>query len=108
MAIYEVDDNNFKEVLEREFNTDNIVILKFGSEFCEPCYALESELEELDEMSDNISILSLDCVQAPDIAEEYDIFQFPTMIIYKSKDNIIYKCENVVLADDIQKIINES
>ncbi|MEA3522510.1 MAG: thioredoxin domain-containing protein, partial [Campylobacterota bacterium] len=64
MAFIEVDDENFNEIMEEEFSKKNIVLLKFGSEYCDPCQALEFELEELDESSENISILMIECDNA--------------------------------------------
>ena len=41
MAFLVVDEDNFQEVLEEVFSKNKIAILKFGSEFCELCHALE-------------------------------------------------------------------
>jgi len=108
MAIFEVDDDNFEEIMDREFEKGNIIILKFGSVFCEPCSALEMELEQIDETkgNENISIVYVDTDESPEIAESFDVYQLPTMIIFKDKENIIYENEGVLLYEDIQKILN--
>ncbi len=108
MAFIETDDNNFQENFETELSKGNTVILKFGSEWCDSCHALECELEELDESVENISILIIDCDESTRLAEKYKIQQMPTMIIYKDKDTIIYHGEGVILCQDIGKIIDES
>jgi len=105
MAQFEVDEENFQAAMDGEFSKGRIVILKFGSEFCEPCSALEMELEQLEDMIENISILSIDCDQSPEIAEAYDVYQLPTMIIFENKDKILHEGEGVILSEDIQKII---
>jgi thioredoxin len=105
MAQFEVDEENFQAVMDREFSNNKIVILKFGSEFCEQCSALEMELEQLEDMMENISIISVDCNQSQEIAESYDVYQLPTMIVFKNKDNILHEAEGVILSEDIQKII---
>jgi len=106
MAIVEVDEENFKESLEEAFKESQTVILKFGSEYCEPCHALEAELEELEEEMENLSILFIDTDESPELVEKYDIFTLPTMIIYDSNQTIIYHKEGIILAEDIAKIIN--
>jgi len=108
MAFIEVDDDNFNEIMEEEFSKENIVLIKFGSQWCDPCQALEFELEELDENSENISILMVECEDAPELVEKYKIHQMPTIVIYKDKDTVIYHKEGVILCQDIQKIINEA
>jgi thioredoxin 1 len=105
MAFIEVDEENFGEILDREFEKRQIVILKFGSEYCEPCHALECELEEVDDEFDDVSVLNIDTDESPSLAEQFDVFQLPTMIIYKSRDLLIYKGEGVVLAQDINRFI---
>ena len=107
MAIFEdVDITNFDKIMKEEFEKKNTVILKFGAQMCDACFALETELEELEEENENVSILLIDCNEAPDIAENYDIQKVPTMIILKDKDTMIYKDYGVVLACDIEKIIS--
>jgi thioredoxin-like negative regulator of GroEL len=107
MAIIEVDDDDFYEVLEAEFSTGNTVILKFGSEFCTSCFALETELEELDELRDDISILSIDCDTSMELVQKFYIQKLPTMLIYKDSQTSIYRGEGVVLCSDILQIIDE-
>ena len=63
------------------------------------------ELEQLEDMIENISIISVDCNQSPEIAEAYDIYQLPTMIIFENKDKILHEREGVILSEDIKRII---
>lgn len=105
MAIFEVDDENFEAVMDEEFNKGNTVVLKFGSDFCEACSALEMELEQLVDMNDKVSIVAVNTDDSPEIAEAYDVYQLPTMIIFNGKDNIIHEASGVVLSEDINEII---
>jgi thiol-disulfide isomerase/thioredoxin len=108
MAIVEVDEENFQKEINSALEKNDIVVLKFGSEFCEPCHALECELEELDEELENITILMVDTSESPSLAEQYDIFELPTMVIYKESETPILRHEGVMLAQDIEKIIKEN
>ena len=105
MAYIEVDEDNFSEIFSNEFDKNQIVILKFGSEFCEPCFALEYELEEIEQKHKKISVLSIDCNESPDLAEEYEVNQFPTMIIFENKDKMIFKSEELMLCQDIEEVL---
>ena len=107
MAIFEdVDITDFDEIMEAEFKKKNTVILKFGAQMCDACFALESELEDLEEENENVSVLLIDCNEAQDIAEKYDIQKVPTMIIFKDESTMIYKDYGVILSQDIEKIIS--
>jgi len=107
MAFIEVDEENFTEILNREFEKKQTVILKFGSEYCEPCHALECELEEVDDEFEDVSVLNIDTDESPSLAEQFDVFQLPTMIIYKNRETLLYHGEEVVLSQDINKIIRK-
>ncbi len=106
MAIIEVDEENFQQELTRAFEQNKTLILKFGSEYCEPCFALEGELEDLDEEVENLSILMIDTNESPELAEKYDVYALPTMVIYRDQETVIYHKEGIILADDIAKIIH--
>jgi thioredoxin-like negative regulator of GroEL len=107
MPIIEIDEENFQTKIDNAFFRKDIVILKFGSEYCEPCHALECELEDLDEEMENLTILMVDTDESPSLAEQFDIYQLPTMIIFKDRDTIIHTIEGVILSSDIQKIISK-
>jgi len=108
MAIIEVDEESFLKELSSAFEKKDTVIIKFGSEYCEPCHALECELEEIDEDLENISILMIDTDDSPELAEAHEVYELPTMIIYKDAKTKIYHSGGVLLAPDIKQIIKDS
>ena len=105
MAFIQVDEMDFDEVLNAEFDKKQIVILKFGSEYCDACMALEFELEEVDDKHENISVLEIDCGESEELAQKYRITQVPTMVIYENKNSTLWHKEGVMLAVDIENII---
>nr|WP_321265927.1 thioredoxin family protein [uncultured Sulfurimonas sp.] len=108
MAIFKANSENFRQIIDEEFAKKQIVVLKFGSVFCEACSALEMELDQLNHLNKKVSIIYIDCDESSDLAEEYNIYQLPTMIIYKDANSIIYDEAGVILCEDIQKIIDSS
>ena len=106
MALIEVDEIDFQEVLKEEFRKGQIVILKFGSEYCDACMALGFELEEIENAHENVTILEIDCGESEDLAQKYGVTQVPTMVIYENENSTLWHQEGVVLAQDIEKIIN--
>jgi len=105
MAFIEVDEDNFQDVLSSEFDKNNIVILKFGSTYCDACIALDFELEEIDDKYDNVSVLEIDCGESENLAQRYRITQVPTMVIYENENSTLWHKDGVLLAQDIEKII---
>ena len=106
MAFIEVDESDFDVVLVEEFSKKNIVILKFSSQLCDACVALDFELEEIDDKYENVSILEIDCGESEDLVSNHNVTQVPTMIIYENQDTILWHKYGVMLAQDIEKIIN--
>jgi len=105
LAFIEVDELDFQDVLDAEFAKGQIVILKFGSQFCDACNALDFELEEIDDKYDNVSVLEIDCSESEDLTQMYAIQEVPTMVIYENKDSVLWHSKGVVLAQDIEKLI---
>ncbi len=107
MAYIEIDDTNFNENLENEFSKNQIVILKFSSEFCDACIALDFELEEIDAKYDNVTIFEIDCVESESLTDRFGVTQVPTMVIYENAHSTLWHKEGVLLAQDIEKIIGD-
>jgi len=105
MAFIDVDDTDFQEVINKEFKKGQIVILKFGSAYCDACNALDFELEELEENHENITILEIECGESENLTNRYAINQVPTMVIYADANTTLWHKEGVLLASDIEKII---
>ena len=106
MAFIKVDETDFEEILADEFSKDKMVILKFGSEYCDACIALDFELEEIDDKYENVSVLEIDCGESQDLSSSYGVRQVPTMVICENANTTLWHKEGVLLAQDIEKIIN--
>ena len=106
MAIFKVDESDFDEIKLQELDKGKFIILKFGSELCDACQALDFELEELEEI-ENISILEVDSSDNEELCELYDISRIPTIIIYNPKNQMILHHEGVMLYQDMLEIINK-
>jgi thioredoxin 1 len=105
MAIVELNEENFQQEMDNAFEQKNVVILKFGSEYCVSCHSLECELEEIDEEVENVSVFNIDTDESAEIAEQYNVYELPTMVIYSDSETIIYNKSGVILAQDIEQII---
>ena len=106
MSFFEVEELEFDSLVSQELSKGNFVVVKFGSELCDACQALEFELEELDDNNENISILNVDTNECPNLSDRYGIEEIPSMLIYNSNKEILYSYKGVILAQDIQSIIN--
>jgi len=106
MAFMQLEEFDLDEILTHEFSKDRIVILLFSSEYCDACMALGFELEEIDNKHEHISIIEIDCAESEELIQKYGVVQVPTMMIYENENSILWKKEGIMLAQDIEDIIN--
>ena len=63
---------------------DGTVLIDFFATWCMPCQMLRPELEALDEMRDDIEIVSIDVDKTRDLAMKYDIEFVPMVLTFKN------------------------
>ncbi len=107
MAYLEVDDTDFQQILDEEFQKGQIVILKFYTELCDACMALDMELEDVDDENEHVSVLAIDCNECEYTANRFNVVQVPTMVIMKDATTTLLHKEGVMLSQDIEEIINQ-
>jgi thioredoxin 1 len=86
-----------------------IEVIKFGAEWCGPCKMYEPILENLKEKYDaktpaNVSIMSIDIDENPDMASKYSIRNIPTTLFIK-EGNVVLKKVGVIQAPEFEDII---
>ena len=106
MAYIDVDDNSINEIMNSEFANGQVVILKFYTEFCDACMALDMELEDVDDENDNVSVIAVDCAECEFTPERFGIVQVPTTIIFKDANTTLLHKEGIMLSQDIEEVIN--
>ena len=76
-----------KEVLEEEFrqsSKEGLVLADFYSTTCGPCKMLAFVLADVDKAcGDKVKIMKLDFDKNRDLAEEYEITGYPTLVLLK-------------------------
>lgn len=77
-----------KEITELDFELvrkDNIALVDFFAEWCNPCQALKPVLHELsDKFGDKLKFYSLNVDEAPELCEEFRITSIPCLVILKN------------------------
>ena len=106
MAYIDVDDSSFNKILNEEFNKGQVVILKFYTEFCDACMAMDMELEDVDDDNDSVSVIAVDCGECEFTAERYGIVQVPTTVIMKDAKTTLLHKEGIMLCQDIEDVIS--
>lgn len=68
---------------EDTINTEGVVLVKFGAEWCQPCKVLIPTLSELEtQYADTVKFASVD-IDTTNIAQRFAIRGVPTLLIFK-------------------------
>ncbi|VVB54093.1 Thiol-disulfide oxidoreductase ResA [uncultured archaeon] len=94
---------NFQETIEK----DKTVLVDFWANWCGPCRALAPTIKTIaTEYEGKVTIGKLDVDEQPAIAEKYQVFSIPTMILFqdgKEVDRIVGLCAKDKITDMIKK-----
>lgn len=105
MPFINVDEDNFYEIMAREFAKEKVVVLKFGSQYCDACQVMEMELEELNDRLSNVSILNIDCSVSGYLMQQYLVEEIPTTLVFQKPERQLFYRTGIVLADDMVEMI---
>ncbi len=105
MPFIHVDEDNFDEIVAREFSKEKFVILKFGSNYCDACQIMEMELEELCDRLTNVSVLSIDSNISEFLTQRFFVEEIPTTVIFKEAEKQLFYRTGITLADDMVDVI---
>tara|TARA_B100000989_G_C19145240_1_gene305098 strand:- start:170 stop:487 length:318 start_codon:yes stop_codon:yes gene_type:complete len=83
-----------KSITSNTFNSDvldneKLVLVDFWAEWCGPCKQIAPRLEELEnKYENNLSVCKVDVDQNRDLALEYNVRSIPSLLLFKSGQNI--------------------
>jgi thioredoxin 1 len=78
-----------KKDLDSNINQkDKVFLLDFFASWCAPCMRLMPILDKLKEIKKDIEIIKINSDLNLDLIVEYNIKNFPTLILYKNKKEI--------------------
>jgi thioredoxin 1 len=82
---FQVTDADFEEII----NNNNLVLIDFWATWCGPCRALAPTIDELFQEYDGKALIGkLDVDKNPVIAEKFQVFSIPTIILFKNGQEV--------------------
>ena len=101
MGIIEVNKDNFNEEV---IKSEKKVLVDFNANWCGPCKMLKPILEEISANNDNIKIVSINVDDEDELAEKYNIYSIPCLILF-DKGNEIKRNIGLISKDEILNMI---
>ena len=85
---------------------NQLTLVDFFATWCGPCKMMRPVLEQLKhELGDSIRIIKLDVDKNEALAMQYRIQSVPTLMLFKSGENI-WRQSGAMQLDDLKKIIS--
>lgn len=72
-----------KENFEKTINSNKLSIVKFWSEYCLQCSALDPTMKKLEDIYSNIKFYSANVAEIGEIATIWKIMALPTTILFR-------------------------
>ncbi len=103
MSIIEVNQENFEaEVLK----SDIPVLADFNADWCGPCKAIRTMLEEIAAANPKYKIVSINMDEADELAEDYDVSSIPCLVVFKNGKEI-KRSVGIISRDAIAELMEE-
>ena len=77
MPVHEISEKNFDEMMTQ---SERMVLLEFGAEYCAPCRALAPIMKRVSEEREEIMVGVVDVENSPTIAAKFKVMSVPTVI----------------------------
>ncbi|QJC36124.1 thioredoxin [Enterobacteriaceae endosymbiont of Donacia cincticornis] len=101
--IINLNDKNFQQ----EINKNNLVLVDFWAEWCNPCKIFSKVLEEVSLEYKNIVFAKLNIENYKTITEKYNIRSVPTILLFNN-GNIIDKIIGSITKIQLKNFLNKN
>lgn len=102
MEIKYADKNNFNEL-----TNNGLVLVDFYANWCGPCKMLGTQIEELDLMREDFSIVKINVDEEEELARKFGVMSIPALFLFKDGKLIDNKV-GFMSKDDIKDWISNN
>ena len=93
------------ETIEQALSTEIAVALYFSAPTCNVCHALKPKLlEAFDANFKQLSVISVDISETPEIASHFGVFSIPTLLVYLDGKEFLRKSRHMSVDQVVAEI----
>lgn len=70
--------------ISSDLKEQDLVLIKFGADWCPPCRQIEKELDQLETQSLGVKVIKIDIDQRGDISSKYGIGGIPHLMLVRN------------------------
>ena len=97
-----------KVITEANFKdntSEGLILLKFGTPWCNPCRAVDAALTEIACDRGDITITEVDTDESPELASQFKIRRIPSIFILK-EGQVVDQFTGIISKKNINKMID--
>ena len=83
-----INENEFEVEVLKE---DGVVVVDFSAAWCGPCKMMAPILEQVQDKIKNVKIIKVDVDENPNLADEYEVRNIPTIKVFKEGEVVSTK-----------------
>ena len=93
------------ETIEQALSSELAVALYFSAPTCNVCHALKPKLlEAFDANFKQLSVISVDISETPEIASHFGVFSIPTLLVYLDGKEFLRKSRHMSVDQVVAEI----
>ena len=82
--------HNPEQIIETLANTEGLTIACYCAQWCDTCGGYKHDLSQLSEQYPQHCFLWIDIEDDPDLLDDFDVENFPTLLIQKDEKNYFF------------------
>ncbi|CAM3360732.1 thioredoxin family protein [Vagococcus fessus] len=92
------------EEVQKNIEENNLAFIYIGQENCSVCHGLKPQVETIMEKYEGVSLVELDALEVPEVAEVFNVLTVPVMMLFVEGREYLRKARMINTRDFSQEV----